>query len=150
MDYILNKIKELERLEKEVPQQAEVIAKKYKDEILDFIKEDQLFNKGIDGQGKKLRKYTNYTIGLKKLKGQPTNRTTLFDTGSFTEKMDLIFTDQNSIGVFSRDLKTPDLIEKYGSNIFTFTVQNNKIINEDIFTKNLIKWLLSTHTFTKI
>ena len=150
MDYISNKIKDLELLEKEVPQQAEIIAKKYKDEILDFIREDQLFNRGIDGQGKSLQRYANYTIGLKKLKGQPTNRTTLFDTGSFTEKMDLLFTDQNSIGVFSRDLKTPELISKYGQNIFTFTVQNNKIINEDIFLKNLIKWILNTPTFTKI
>lgn len=150
MDYILNKIKELQKVHDEIPHQAEIIAKKFKDEILDFIREKQLFDKGIDGKGKSLREYTPYTIALKRLKGQPTNRTTLLDTGSFTEKMDLIFTDQNSIGIFSRDSKTPELIEKYGADIFTFTIENNKIINEEIFIKNLIKWMLKTPAFSKI
>lgn len=150
MGIIDNKIKELIQLKKEVPKQAEIIARKYKKEILDYIREKQLFEQGIDGKGKKLKSYKPFTIAIKKQKGEVYNRTTLLDTGSFYDKMDLIFTDQNAIGIFSRDEKTPDLLQKYGQNIFTFTVKNQKEINSKIFEENLIKWLLNTKTFTKI
>lgn len=147
---IAGKIKELERLKKEVPDQAKVISKKYKGIILDYIREKQLYEKGIDGKGNKLLKYKPFTIAIKKSKGEVYNRTTLLDSGSFYDGMDLIFTDQNAIGIFSRDEKAPDLISKYGSDIFTFTVNNQEEINEEIFLKNLIKWLLNTKVFTQI
>jgi hypothetical protein len=147
---IASKIKELERLKKKVPNQAKVISKKYKDVILDYIREKQLYEKGIDGNGSKLLKYKPFTIAIKKAKGEVYNRTTLLDSGSFYDGMDLIFTDQNAIGIFSRDEKAPDLISKYGSDIFAFTVNNQEEINEEIFLKNLIKWLLNTKVFTQI
>ena len=147
---ISSKIKELEKLRDEVPKEAKRIAKKFKGEILDYIREKQLYEKGIDGTGKKLLKYKPFTIAIKKAKGEVYDRTTLLDSGSFYDKMDLIFTDQNAIGVFSRDEKAPELRSKYGSDIFTFTVNNQGEINEEIFLKNLIKWLLNTKTFTQI
>lgn len=147
---IASKIKELERLKKEVPNQAKILSKKYKSVILDYIREKQLYEKGIDGKVNKLLKYKPFTIAIKRSKGEVYNRTTLLDSGSFYDGMDLIFTDQNAIGIFSRDEKAPDLISKYGSDIFTFTVNNQEEINEDIFLKNLIKWLLNTKTFTQI
>lgn len=150
MSYILNKIRELEQLQKDVPKQAEIIAKKYKDEILDFIRVNQLFKKGIDGRNKKLKEYTNFTKGEKFIKGQPSDRTTLLDTGSFFAHFEMKFIGDNTIDIFSTDNKTPKLLEKYGHDIFTLTIENNKIINEDIFLKHLIKWLLNTPTFTKI
>lgn len=150
MGIIDNKIKELIQLKKEVPKQAEIIARKYKKEILDYIREKQLFEQGIDGKGKKLKSYKPFTIAIKKQKGEVYNRTTLLDTGSFYDKMDLIFTDQNAIGIFSRDEKTPDLLQKYGQNIFTFTVKNQKEVDSKIFEENIIKWLLNTKTFIKI
>lgn len=148
--FIENKIKELEQLRREVPKQSELIAKKYKTKILDYIREKQLFEEGIDGKGRKLREYKPFTVAIKKQKGQPTNRTTLFDSGDFYRGFDLIFTDQNAIGVFSMDEKTPELIEKYGPDIFTFTVENIKEINTEIFEVKLIEWLLNTKTFTQI
>jgi len=148
--FLDKKIKELEKLKQEVPKQAERIVLKSKERILDLIREDQLFNKGIDGNGKKLIAYKPFTVAVKRLEGQPTDRTTLFNKGKFYDGFDLLYTDQNSIGVFSRDSKTPDLIEKYGKDIFTFTVDNNKIVNEEIVLPQLIEWLLNTPTFTQI
>lgn len=148
--FIENKIKELEQLKQDIPKQAKLIANKYKKEILDYIREKQLFDLGIDGKGKKLLEYKPFTIAIKRQQGQPTNRTTLFDTGSFYDGFDLIFTDQNAIGVFSRDAKTPDLIAKYGQDIFIFTESNIDKINTEIFEKNLIEWILKTPTFTQI
>lgn len=146
-----NKIKELEALKLEVPEQAKRIAIKYKEKILDYIREKQLFEKGIDGNGNKLTpEYKPFTIAIKRQKGQPTDRVTLEDTGSFYKGFDLIYTDQNALGIFSRDEKTPDLIEKYGADIFTFTTKNIEEINEQIFETELIKWLLNTKTFTQI
>ena len=148
--FLEKKIQELKQLRKEVPVQAKKIVLESKERILDLIREDQLFDKGIDGKEVKLQAYKPFTIAVKRGRGEPTDRTTLFDTGSFYKGFDLLFTDQYSIGVFSRDVKTPDLVEKYGSDIFTFTVENNKIINEEIITKGLIEWLLQTPTFTQI
>lgn len=147
---IEEKIKELEQLKKEVPVQAKKIALKYKGVILDYIREKQLYEKGINGKGQELLKYKPFTIAFKKIKNQPNNRTTLFDTGDFYKSFDLIYTDQNSIGVFARDEKTPDLVAKYGADIFIFTVDNIKEINTTIFEHNLIAWLLKTKTFTQI
>lgn len=147
--YIDDKIKGLEQIRKNLNSEAKKIANKYKTEILDYIREKQLFDEGIDGKGNRLLEYKPFTIAIKRQQGQPTNRTTLFDTGSFYRGFDLIFTDQNAIGVFSRDSKTPDLIDKYGADIFTFTTSNIKEI-DGIFEENLIKWILNTPTFTQI
>ena len=148
--YLDKKIKELEQIRKDLPNQAKIIANKYKTEILDYIREKQLFEQGIDGKGRNLLEYKPFTIAIKRQKGQPTDRTTLFDTGSFFRGFDLIFTDQNAIGVFSRDAKTPDLIEKYGADIFTFTENNIEEIDTKIFQDKLIQWILKTPTFTQI
>lgn len=148
--YLDKKIKELKELQKEVPNQAIRIVNDNKQNILDLIRDKQLFDKGIDGTGKKLKAYSPFTVAIKRQKGEPADRTTLADTGAFYDGFDLLVTDQLSIGVFSRDSKTPKLIEKYGSDIFTFTVENNEIINEDIVLKGLTEWLLQTKTFTEI
>lgn len=138
-------IKELENIKRDLPKEAHKIAKKYKETILDYIREKQLYEKGIDGKGRRLidfEPYSSFTIAIKRQKGQPYDRVTLNDTGSFTDKMDLIFTDQNAIGFFSRDAKTPELIQRYGADIFTLTVDNRKEIDEKIFEVNLVEWVL--------
>lgn len=146
---VLQKIKELEQLKKQVPEQAKAVADKFKKQILDYVRIEQLFKRGIDGQGKALKEYTNFTKSIKIDKGQPIDRTTLLDTGQFFAFFDLKIID-NKLDIFSTDSKSVKLIEKYGENIFNLTVKNNEIVNEDIFTENLIKWLLNTKTFTQI
>lgn len=148
--FLDKEIQQLRKIQKSLNKEAAKIAVKYKTEILDYIREKQLFEKGIDGKGNKLLEYKPFTVAIKRQKGQPTNRTTLEDTGSFYRGFDLIFTDQDAIGVFSRDGKTPELIEKYGADIFTFTSENIKEINSNIFEENLIKWILTQPPFTTI
>ena len=44
--------------------------------------------------------------------------------------------------MFSRDSKTPKILEKYeGFSIFEFQESNRKEIDEDIFYKQLSEWL---------
>lgn len=148
--FLDKEIQQLRDIQKSLNKEAEKIAIKYKTQILDYIREKQLFEKGIDGKGNKLREYKPFTIAIKIQEGQPIDRTTLFNKGRFYDGFDLIFTDQNAIGVFSRDEKTPELIEKYGADIFTFTNENIEEINSNIFEENLIKWILTQPPFTTV
>jgi len=58
-----------------------------KEEIIYLNTEKQLFDKGQDARGIPLDEiggdYSPYTVELKRLKGQPTDRVTLKDTGAF-------------------------------------------------------------------
>jgi len=125
-----------------IDKQASVIVEQNKDFILDLNREKQLFDKGINSDGKLLRPYRPFTVSLKRQKGEPFNRTTLFDKGDFYKGFDLLFRN-NKISIFSRDSKSSDLQEKYGSNIFGFTPDNSKIYAER-FNSELTKYLKST------
>lgn len=141
MDFT-NVIKGLEQVRQELPKITEIIIEQSKTKILDLIREDQLFERGIDGTGQPLQPYAPFTIAVKRAEGRDPNIVTLFDTGDFYRGFDLLFTDQFSVGVFSRDDKTPKLVQKYGNEIFTFTIENNQVLNEDIIKPQLIEWIL--------
>jgi geranylgeranyl pyrophosphate synthase len=84
LDIIANKIKQLKSFESELNQTIEQALRLNESTILAMNYNTQLFNKGIDSEGKKIRpKYTLGTIKKKKKKGQPTNRVTLKDEGIF-------------------------------------------------------------------
>lgn len=148
--YLQRKINEIKKIRLSLSSEAKKIAERYKKVLLDYIRINQLFDKGIDGKGKKLKKYKPFTVAIKKTQGKNPNIVTLNDTGDFYKEFDLFYTDQNAIGIFSKNEKTPKLVEKYGSDIFIFTVNNIKEINNKIFTPKLIEWILKTDTFTKI
>lgn len=133
---------QLRLIRKRLRIEADKIVKQHKKEIIDFIRENQLYQKGIDGTGRKLQMYTPYTIAIKKLKGEAYDRTTLLDTGDFYDDM-TVHLKGDTLIVFSTNYKTPQLIEKYGQDIFTFTVENLLYIDEEILEKKLIKWVLS-------
>ena len=61
--------------------------------------------------------YAPLTIAIKRMKGQPTDRVTLKDTGSFYAGAYVIVTT-DSVLTGSRDEKTVKLVEKYGEAIF--------------------------------
>ncbi len=55
--------------------------------LKDYVVNKQLFQKGIDGNGKSLPGYTRTTIKIKISKGQPVDRTTLHDTEKFVDSI---------------------------------------------------------------
>lgn len=64
--------------------------------------------------------YTPYTVVLKKLKRQPTDKVTLYDTGAFYKSIFVnVFADQFEID--ATDAKTEELTAKYGEVIFGLT-----------------------------
>jgi hypothetical protein len=88
---------------------------------IDLNTDSQLFDKGIDSRGNLLPgPYAPFTIDIKGLKGQPTDRITLRDTGDFH---DSFFMDAGSfpIKIDASDSKTSELKSDWGEDIFGLT-----------------------------
>ena len=61
--------------------------------------------------------YTDYTIEIKQMKGQPYDRVTLLDTGDFYGRI-FAKMDGEELVIDSEDWKSEHLKGKYGENIF--------------------------------
>ncbi len=131
----------LDRIEAGLEDRAYKIIAEIQETIIDFVRERQLFNKGIDGKGVRLEPYSPYTIALKKLKGEVYNRTTLLDEGDFYEGMYVTARDGKYF-ITSSDSKTLLLEQKYGDKIMVVTDENNQIINKEEILPRLIEWIL--------
>lgn len=98
--------------------------------IIDLNANKQLYEEGENALGVKIDSYMPYsqvTIAIKHQKGQPVNRVTLRDTGTF-EKSFLIHCDSKQIIIFARDNKTKKLTKKYGAAIFGLTSENKNLL----------------------
>lgn len=104
---------------------AEATIIEFSPELIDINTDEQLYEKGIDSLGQSLQEYTAFTKQIKRQKGQPTDRTTLKDTGDFYDAFKL---DSKTFpfGVTSTDPKTEELEFKYGEEIFGLTEENEK------------------------
>ena len=116
------------------------IIQDHKQEILDLNREDQLFDKGINSDGSMLEAYSPKTVKIKKSKGEVYNRTTLLDEGPFYAGFDL-FNKNGTLSIFSRDSKSIELQDKYGSNIFGLVTDNAKKLNYEIIKPDLDKFI---------
>lgn len=80
----------------------------------------QLYDWGVTSVGISIntyRPYTPYTISIKEIKGQPTDRVTLRDTGAFHRSF-MVEVGPDSFYITATDPKTQDLVNKYGGKIF--------------------------------
>ena len=91
--------------------------------IIDFIIEDQLFEKGINGSGQSLGDYSPITVSIKREKGQPTDRVTLRDTEAYHNSHTLEVTQEGGFAIKVSDFKYGELVERYG-NIDALTDEN--------------------------
>ena len=94
--------------------------------ICEMNSEDQLYELGINRVGVSIMDYMPYTpktIELKEIKGQPTNRVTLRDTGDFYASFKII-TEPDKFTIIATDYKTDGLIRKYGRQILGLTDEN--------------------------
>lgn len=99
---------------------------KTKEIALDVITDDQLFAKGIDGDGGKLPlPYAPFTIDIKKTLGQPIDRITLKNTGAFHDGFfDNVSGDNIITG--SSDSKSAQLHKDWGQSISSMTKANTE------------------------
>ncbi len=107
--------------------------------ILDLIREDQLFKKGIDSDGDIIGYYSEWTemMNPDKVAGTPY---TLKDTGEFYESM-IIYIYDNYIEIDADPIKTnaegerENLFFKYGENIIGLTDENMEKVAKDLQVK---------------
>lgn len=103
-----------------------------KEQIIDLNTEGQLFRKGIDSTGDKLPlPYAPMTIAIKRSKGQPIDRITLLDEGSFYRGWFLKFINKNTFTLSSLDNKTEKLISEWGSEIFGLTQESIEFLQPE-------------------
>ena len=97
--------------------------------IVDMNAENQLFEKGVNALGVSIssyRPYSDKTVEIKKMKGQPFNRVTLRDTGDFHSAF-FVRVSRENFSIDSTDWKTKKLVKKYGDqkgDIFGLTDEN--------------------------
>jgi len=111
--------------------ETDAIVMRNKAKILDLNRIDQLFDYGINSDGKSLKKYKPITIQYKMESGATYAYTTLKDTGRFYDGFDLLKRGE-FYSIFSRDSKSADLMDKYGNNIFGLTKDNEQVLNYQI------------------
>lgn len=136
-------IDKLDLLIRNYDNKIESIVYQNKEQIIDLNRENQLFEMGIDSNGKNLLQYREATISIKIQKKQPIDRTTLFDTGEFYKGFFIKFNPSNyTLEIWSSDKKTTKLIEKYGKDIFGLIPKNIDYLDEKIIKKHLDEWVL--------
>lgn len=105
------------------------------EEVIEAITQDQLYNRGVNGDDTEIMSYAPYapsTIKKKIKKGQPYNRVTLRDTGEWYNSLRLVY-DVDGFVVTSTDDKNKYLKKKYGPKILKIDRANlNKIIKEKV------------------
>lgn len=125
-----------------LPSQTEGIIRRNEEWILDLNREEQLYNLGLDSEGLQLQDYKPFTVEIKNLLGQPTDRTTLFYSGEFYKSFILNF-DKNTLtlSIQATNEKTPKLFVKYGKNILGLTKENQDVLNYEILKPELINYI---------
>lgn len=116
------------------------IIKEYEPEICDMNSQDQLYEQGKNRVGVEIMDYMPYTpktIEIKKIKGQPTDRVTLRDTGDFHASFRLIV-ERDKFTITADDFKTEELIRKYRQ-ILGLTDENASELTHEYIYPDLLK-----------
>ena len=136
MGIISDKIKALQQFKNDMFNNIRRIVDQYDYILIDMNVQDQLYERGIDRNGKALsdeHPYRPMTIEFKMAKRQPYDRVTLRDEGDFHSSFK-IDARHNDFEIYATDIKTLMLAEKYGSEIFGLTNENlNEFICEYLY-----------------
>ena len=105
----------------------------------------QLYNFGINSEGKSIGEYSDNTIQIKAFNGQPVDRVTLYDTGEFYESF-VVIANQKGFKITADPIKEDNnLFEDWGKNIVGLTKENEELLLvfvEKDFNKEFEKRLL--------
>lgn len=129
---VFDYMQKIDKVIEALPNETERIILSNSEKILDLNRDAQLYEKGITSEGNLLfPPYANITRQIKANKLQPINRVTLFDTGDFYRGFDIRI-NYPIFSIYSTDQKSSDLMDKYGSDIFGLTVENQRKVNYEI------------------
>lgn len=124
------KINQLEEIQNNMDAFILGVIKANESKILQLNTESQLFEKGIDSDGRKLQPpYQPATKQRKRKKGQPTNRITLRDEKDFHLSF-LVRYGIDDFEISSTDPKSIYLLRRYGKGIFGLTDDSIKEVRK--------------------
>ena len=119
-------IDSLERFKQDIPLIISETIKNNEEIVLEYVSEDQLYERGVDGKENFIadsEPYSPITISIKREKGQPTSRVTLRDSGDFHESFFIEYTAEG-FEIRASDYKFGDLVSQYGEAIMALTDEN--------------------------
>jgi hypothetical protein len=121
---ILRKVRRtVNKIENAIYPTMQQVFNKYDNVIKEYNTQQQLFDKGQDSKGLSLKPYARSTISIKIRKGQPTDRTTLKDTGAFYNDVNVIAEPDKLIIEASIEY-AKYLVSRYGEDILGVQNQN--------------------------
>lgn len=115
-----------------------------KDQVLNWIRQDQLFNQGVDENGVVIGTYSEATEMMNPLK-QAGEHYTLFDTGEFYESMfivvlkDSIVVDADPIKI-DENGETTNLFNEYGEGIIGLTDENKTRLAQELVERFITEY----------
>lgn len=110
-------------------------------EIVDMNTQNQLYEQGITATGISIADYdpySDYTIKLKMMKGQPVDRVTLRDEGDFHRSFE-VETDNEKMTIVASDKKTVKLLHRYGDDIMGLTQENIEKFEKETLMPEIMK-----------
>lgn len=105
------------------------------EDIARYVTEIQLYMEGTRGSdGEFIADYDPYafvTIQIKQVKGQPTDRVTLRDTGDFHASFE-VQPEGDGFRITATDPKTDELVERYGEGILALSDEHLESIKQKL------------------
>ena len=113
-----------------------VMDKEVQEEVVRLNTQEQLYEDGIDSLGDTLGDYSEYTIFLKKQKGQKTSNITLKDTGAFYKSFK-VKVDAKGFTIEADDIASYDrpLTDSFGLDILGLTEDNKSWLYDFLIEK---------------
>lgn len=133
-DRIINFLERL--LPRAIDNSFEQAVREHGDVLKNYIVENQLYNRGIDGNEKKLAGYSRTTISIKRAKRQPVDRTTLRDTGKFHDSV-TVHATTDGFYVTTDVYYDTYLFKDYGPDIIKITNENMRDFVRDYVLKKV-------------
>ena len=135
-------IEKAKRVQSQIGNEIDDIARTFEDRILDLNREEQIFKQGLDINGQLLGKYrrnlSGSTRGYPKEAGNPFN---FFDTGALFNGFNLLSEgNKNKITIENTDGKAKLLATKYGEFV-GLTEENKYKLNYEIIYPELMKFI---------
>lgn len=132
-------IASLNTMKKDLPKKVDEIILKNKNFIVGMLK-FRLYNKGTDGNGAMIGRYSKKTIPIKIANSQKTSFITLRDQGHFYTGM-FLESRNNEYIIDSTDRKTDLLVQIYGKSIMELTKEQQDNVVSNIIDPDIQKYL---------
>ena len=132
-------IASLKTMQKDLPKKVDEIILKNKGLIVGMLK-FRLYNKGTDGNGMLIGRYSKNTIPIKIANSQKTSFITLRDQGHFYAGM-FLEARKNEYVIDSTDRKADLLVQIYGKSIMELTKEQQDNVVSNIIDPDIQKYL---------